>query len=123
MRKLLIAAALVSSAATAAPAFAQPGYGYGHGGPAWVQLRPRVEALLRDLDGVDRRIQFSIDRRLLSPREAFGLRNESNRIRFAITRQGRDGISEREFVNLRSRVDRLQMRLRFERSDRNGHRF
>ena len=125
MRKLLIAAALISSAATAAPALAQPGYGhgYGHGGPGWVQLRPRVDALLRDLDAVDRRIQFAIDRRMISPRDAFGLRNESNRIRFAITRQGRDGISEREFVNLRSRVDRLQMRLHFERNDRNGHRF
>ena len=123
MRKLLIAAALVSSAATAAPALAQPGYGYGHGRGDWVQLRPRVDALLRDLDEVDRRIQFSIDRRLLSPREAFGLRRESNQTRFAIIRHGRDGISEREFVNLRSRVDRLRMRLRFERDDRYGHRF
>ena len=48
MRKLLIAAALVSSAATAAPALAQPGYG--HGGPGWVQMRPRVDALLRDIN-------------------------------------------------------------------------
>src|SRR3954449_9904478 len=86
MRKLLIAAALISSAATAAPALAQPGYGHG---PAWVQLRPRVDALLRDLNTVDQRIQVAIDRRLLSPREAFALRRESNQIRFAITRQGR----------------------------------
>ena len=121
MRKLLIAAALISSAATAAPALAQPGYG--HGAPGWAQLRPRVDALLRDLNAVDQRIQLAIERRMISPREAFGLRNESNRIRFAITRQGRDGISEREFVNLRSRVDRLQLRLRFERNDRDGRRF
>jgi hypothetical protein len=120
MRKLLIAAALISSAATAAPALAQPGYGHG---PAWVQLRPRVDALLRDLNAVDQRIQVAIDRRLLSPRDAFALRRESNQIRFAITRQGRDGISEREFVNLRSRVDRLQLRLRFERNDHVGRRF
>jgi len=118
MRKLLIAAALISSAATAAPALAQPGYG--HGGPGWVQMRPRVDALLRDLNAVDQRIQIAIDRRMISPRDAFGLRNESNRIRFAITRQGRDGISDREFVNLRSRVDQLQLRLRF---DRGGRRF
>jgi len=120
MRKLLIAAALISSAATAAPALAQPGYGYGHGGPGWVQMRPRVDALLRDLNAVDQRIQIAIDRRVISPRDAFGLRNESNQIRFAITRQGRNGISEREFVNLRNRVDRLQLRLRF---DRGGRRF
>ena len=123
MRELLIAAALISSAATAAPALAQPGYGhggpgYGYGGPGWVRLRPRVDALLRDLDAVDQRIQIAIDRRMISPREAFGLRNESNRIRFAIVRQGRDGISEREFFSLRSRVDRLQLRLRFERDGR-----
>ena len=121
MRKLLIAAALISSAATAAPALAQPGYG--HRGPAWTQLRPRVDALLRDLNEVDRRIQFAIDRRQVSPREAVGLRRESDRIRFAIMRHGRDGISERELVNLRSRVDGLQMRLRFERHDRDGRRF
>jgi hypothetical protein len=82
-----------------------------------------VDALLRDLNAVDQRIQVAIDRRLLSPREAFALRRESNQIRFAITRQGRDGISERELVNLRSRVDRLQLRLRFERNDHNGRRF
>jgi hypothetical protein len=121
MRKLIIAAALLSSAVTAAPAFAQPAYG--HGRPGWVQMRPRVDALLRDLNDVDRRIQGAIYSRQVSPREAAGLRNESNQIRFAITRQGRNGISEREFVNLRSRVDRLQVRLRFERNDRNGHRF
>jgi hypothetical protein len=121
MRKFLIAAALLSSAVTAAPALAQPGYG--HGGAAWAQMRPRVDALLRDLNNVDRRIQAGIARRQVSPREAAGLRNESNQIRFAITRQGRNGISEREFVNLRSRVDRLQVRLRFERNDHNGRRF
>ena len=122
MRKFLIAAALLSSAATAAPALAQPGYG--HGRPGWSQQqRPRVDALLRDLNQVDQRIQAGIARRLVSPREAVGLRNESNQIRFAITRQGRNGISEREFVNLRSRVDRLQVRLRFERNDHNGRRF
>ena len=118
MRKLLIAAALISSAATAAPALAQPGYG--HGGHGWVQMRPRVDALLRDLNAVDQRIQIAIDRRMISPRDAFGLRNESNRIRSAIIRHGRDGISEREFVNLRNRVDQLQLRLRF---DRGGRRF
>jgi hypothetical protein len=123
MRKLLIAAALISSAATAAPALAQPGYGYGHGRGDWAQLRPRVDALLRDLDQVDRRIDFAVQRRMVSFREAQGLRRESNQIRFAITRQGRNGISEREFVNLRSRVDRLQIRLRVERNDRDGRRF
>ena len=121
MRKLLIAAALISSAATAAPALAQPGYG--HAGPAWVQLRPRVNALLRDLNDVDRRIQFAVARRQVSPREAAGLRAESNRVRFAIVRAGRNGVSEREFVGLRARVDRLQARLHFERNDHNGHRF
>lgn len=121
MRKILIAAALVSSALSAAPALAQPGYG--HGRPEWVQMRPRVDALLRDLDQVERRIQFAVERRAISPREAAGLRGEANQVRFAITRAGRNGISEREFVNLRSRVDRLQVRLQAERFDRNGHRF
>jgi hypothetical protein len=122
MRKILIAAALATSAiAAATPALAQPGYG--HGRPGWEQMRPRVDALQRDLNDVDRRIQFAVQRRTVSPREAMGLRAEAGQIRGAIARAGRNGISDREFVGLRSRVDRLQARLQVERNDRNNHRF
>src|SRR3954465_3892140 len=85
MRKFLISVAIVSTALTAAPALAQDygrqGYdqrddnrgdhrGDWNRGPA----RPAVNNLLRQLDQVDFRIQRSLQRRAISPREAYSLR-------------------------------------------------
>jgi hypothetical protein len=110
--------AVATATLAAVPAAAQ----YHQGRPGWQnngweQMRPRVDALQRDLDRVEQRIQFSLERRIISFREARSLRSEANDIRIGINRHGRNGISEREFVNLRARVDRLQARLRFERRD------
>lgn len=119
MRKLLVSIALATATLAAVPAAAQ----YHQGGRpgwqdnGWERMRPRVEALQRDLDRVEQRIQFSLQRRAISPREAYSMRREANDVRISINRRGRNGISEREFVNLRARVDRLQARLRFERRD------
>lgn len=118
MRKLLVSIAIATATLAAVPAAAQ----YHQGRPGWQndgwsQMRPRVEALQRDLDRVEQRIQFSLERRTISFREARSLRREAADIRIGINRHGRNGISEREFVNLRARVDRLQARLRVERRD------
>ena len=119
MRKFLISFALASATLAAVPAAAQ----YHQGRPGWQQnngwerMRPRVEALQRDLDRVEQRIQFSLQRRAISPREAYSMRREANDVRVSINRRGRNGISEREFVTLQARVDRLQARLRVERRD------
>src|SRR3954464_10479423 len=88
MRKFLISVALVSTALTAAPALAQdygrPGYGDHRNdwnrGPA----RPAVNNLLRQLGQVDLRIQRSVQRRVISQREAFSLRREANDIRVRV---------------------------------------
>ena len=121
MRKFLVSVALVSTALTAAPALAQdygrPGYGDHRNdwnrGPA----RPAVNNLLRQLDQVDLRIQRSLQRRAISPREAVSLRREANDIRVRVNVRGRNGLSGREFAQLQVRVNRLEQRLRIERRD------
>jgi Spy/CpxP family protein refolding chaperone len=122
MRKFLIAAALVSTAATAMPALAQPGYGHGqgrvwnNGGPS----RQQINELLRDLNQAENRIDRA---RGISRREAIGLRREAGNIRGQLNRAMRNGINNREFFALRAQVNRLEQRLRLERNDRDGRRF
>ena len=126
MRKFLISVALVSTALTAAPVLAQDygrhGYGdhrgYGDYRGGWD--RPAVNNLLRQLDQVEFRIQRSLQRRMISPREAFSLRREANEIRARLGYRSRDGLSGREFAQLQFRVNRLEQRLRVERRDRDG---
>jgi hypothetical protein len=123
MRKFLISIALASTVVTAAPAMAQ--YRDNHrvewnrGGPS----RQAINELLRDLDRAENRIDRSVQRRIISQREAFGLRRDANRISRQLNRADRNGISNREFAALRSEVNRLEQRLRFERNDRDGRRY
>lgn len=127
MRKFLIPALLLSTVVAVAPAAANHG-GYhrdrGHvewnrGGPP----RAAINELIRDLNRVEMRIERSVQRRIISPREAFSLRREANQIERRLHRAGRDGISHREFASLRTQVDRLEQRLRIERNDRDGRRY
>ncbi len=148
MRKFLISLAIVSTALTAAPAMAQT-YGQrspeqrdnrydgpqrdgryedqDRGGPNRGDFnggrRQAVFELSRDLDRIDTRIERSVQRGALSRREAFGLRRDANQIRFQLRRSQHDGISGREFGQLRFQVARLEQRLRHERNDRDGRRF
>ena len=119
MRKLLISAALATATiATAVPAtaMAQPGHGWQRGGPT----RGQVNELLRDLSRAEQRINRAPG---ISRREAMGLRNEARQIRFNLNLAVRNGINQREFFNLRSRVNRLEARVRMERRDRDNRRF
>jgi hypothetical protein len=134
MRKFLISAAIATATLAVVPASAQdygrPGYGrnddrgdrYDDRGD-WNRNgvnRHAVNNLLRQIDQVDRRIQFSAQRRILSPREAYSLRRESNQIRGQLGFRARGGLSGREFAMLQVRVNRLEQRLRYERRDRDG---
>ena len=140
MRKFLISAALASAALSAVPAMAQDygnhGYGqrddqrgYGDRGEHrgdWNRGgvdRRAVGNLLAQLNDVDLRIQRSVQRGVISPREAMGLRRESNQVRQRLAYASRGGISGREFASLQVQVNRLQQRLQFERRDRNDRRF
>ena len=119
MRKFLLSAALATATiATAMPAtaIAQPGHGWQRGGPT----RPQVVNLLRDLNQAE--AQISRNRRI-SPREAVSLRREAQQIRLRLNVAQRNGINAREFNDLRSRVSRLQIRVRMEARDRDNRRF
>ncbi|HEX8262849.1 MAG TPA: hypothetical protein VF547_08245 [Allosphingosinicella sp.] len=125
MRKILMSALMLSTVVAVAPAAAQYGHrDRGHhewnrGGPS----RQAINELLRDLRRAENGIERSVQRRVISPREAIGLRREANRIERRLSLAGRDGISHREFASLRMQVNRLQQRLRMERRDRDGRRY
>jgi len=120
MRKIILSLAAASAALTAAaPAAAQ-------GGP-WSYSQPWVrggeQRLLADLGRIDQRIAWAEQRRAVSPREAFGLRREANRIRQRIGWASRNGVNAREFERIREDIRRLHDRLRFERADRDWRRW
>lgn len=122
MRKLLVSVAIATATLAAVPAAAQYHSGRHHG---WQQRGPdrhAVGQLLGQLDRTEQRIQRSVRRGMISPREAFGLRREANQVRHRLHWAGRNGLSGREFASLRFQVDRLEQRLRLERRDRDGRR-
>ena len=125
MRKLLISAALATATiATAVPtaAMAQPGYG-------WQNRRgvdrAQIANLVRDLNRAEARIDRAGFQRRdgISRREAAGLHREAQNIRLRLNLAMRNGINQREFFDLRARVNRLEARVRFERNDRDNRRF
>ena len=130
MRKFLISIALVSTALTAVPAMAQErgrqGYDQrddhrGDNRGSWNRHGPSRQAineLLRDLNRAEARIQRSVQRRIISRREAVSLRREARQIRMRLNVALRGGLSGREFGELRVRVNRLEQRVRYERRDR-----
>ena len=121
MRKLLVSVAIATATLAAVPAAAQyrdHNAGWNQRGPG----RPAVNNLLRQLNRVDQRVNRSLQRRIISPREAFSLRRESNQIRTRLAVAARNGLNGREFANLQVRVNRLEQRVRHERRDRDGRR-
>jgi hypothetical protein len=123
MRKFLISVVLASTVLTAAPAVAQ----YRNPArPAWNQGGPSRQAineLLRDLRRAENLIERSVQRRRISQREAAGLRRDAHRIEVRLNQASRNGINGREFAALRVQVNRLEQRVRIERSDRDGRRY
>ena len=125
MRKLLISAALATATiATAVPtaAMAQPGYG-------WQNRRgvdrAQIANLVRDLNRAEARIDRATFQRRdgISRREAAGLHQEARNIRLRLNLAMRNGINQREFFDLRTRVNRLEARVRMENRDRDNRRF
>jgi hypothetical protein len=117
MRKFLASVALATAtiAAVAVPAAAEAQRSaYRPLGPS----RPAINELLRDLSRAENQIARAQQRRVISPREAISLRREANQIRGQLNRAARNGIGGREFASLRGQVNRLEMRVRIERRDR-----
>ena|SRR5215213_3036798 len=125
MRKILISALMLSTVVAVAPASAQYAGRRGNhvewnrGGPS----RQAINELLRDLQRAENGIQRSLQRRIISQREAMGLRREANQIERRLNLASRNGINGREFASLRVQVNRLEQRLRIERRDRDGRRY
>jgi len=133
MHKLtkIIAPALVAVVAlgTAGAASAQPfpgndrGYdrGYDHrderGTPA------RAEAIRSQINQLERRVERNDNRDRISEREAFGLRREVRDIAAQFRAFNRNGLDNREFRTLQTRIDRVKARLQVERHDRDGRRW
>ncbi len=129
MRKFLITAAVAAATvATAAPAAAQY-RGNDHNRGGWSQNdhrgynRQAVGQLHRDLAQVENRIERAAQRRAISVREYQSLRREAQNIRERLNRASRNGLNQREVNELRSRIDRLEQRVRVERRDRDGRRW
>ena len=125
MRKLLISAALATASVAAAlptAAIAQPGYGWQ--GRRGVD-RAQIGELIRDLNRAEARIDRAAFQRRdgISRREAAGLHQEARNIRLRLNLAMRNGINQREFFELRGRVNRLEARVRFERHDRDNRRY
>jgi hypothetical protein len=119
MRKLLVSVALATATLAAVPAAAQ------YNQPRWNQNGPdrrEVNQLLRQLDQVDARIDRQARRGAISQREAFALNRQARQIRNRLFRAGRNGLSGREFAELRVQIGRLEQNLRVERRDRDGRR-
>jgi hypothetical protein len=126
MRKLLVSVALVTAALASVPAAAQS---HGdRGRPVWNQQGPG-RAAVNDLIGDLNRAEGQIDRAArqrrdgISPREAAGLHREASQIRLRLNFALRGGVSNREFGDLRARVNRLEQRVRIERNDRDNRRY
>lgn len=122
MRKILISVAL--GAATVAgtvaiPAAAQAQRSWQH---PYGPTRGQINALVVDLSRAENRIERSVRRGFISPREAFGLRREARNIRVRLNVAARNGIGGREFASLRFQVNRLEQRVRMERRDWDGRR-
>jgi hypothetical protein len=127
MRKFIVSVALATATLAAVPAAAQSHGsnrhwddrgddrrgGYDHRGPS----RQAISQLIRELDQVDTRIDRQARRGNISRREAVALNRQANQIRNRLHRSGRNGLTGREFAELRVQVNRLDQRLRAERRD------
>ena len=113
MRTVLIslaaaASALVVATPASAQYFPQPqGYGYSggwHNSGQARALRMRINAIQRQINQLDRR-------NILSDREAYRLRNDSQRIEQRLRAVRQNGLNQRERYDIERRLARLEQRL------------
>jgi hypothetical protein len=127
MRKFLVAAAVATTALTAAaPAAAQYypaparqpyyGQGYNYGQNKWQLIRTYDARVAR----VQRAIERNDSRDRISEREARSLRAEARWLRDRVRRLSSSGINHRERRELDVRIGRLEQRLRVDIRDDNG---
>ena len=121
MRKVLITVAAAASAlAIATPAAAQyysapppPGYGHnnGYNGYGYNNRYGAVRSLQVRVDRLQQRIARFDSRDRISEREARNLREDSRDIERRLRKSGRNGLNQREYAVIDSRIRRLEQRI------------
>lgn len=115
MRKFLISAALISIAATSAPAAAQynagrSAYGYNNGYNARAG-----QAIDSQVQQLHQRIDQMYQRRLLSNNEVRKLHSEAEKVQRRHYDYARNGLSPNEHRDLMNRIQNLRQRIQRER--------
>lgn len=121
MKKLLIPALAVASAAlpAAAQSYDRHGPSRGHG---YEQNYNGWSAIAQRKHNLDRRIDQGVRTRQLSNREASRLKDELNSLVRLERSYMRGGLTRWERQDLDRRYDRLSAKVRYERNDYNGRR-
>lgn len=102
--------AITSTALLATPAAAQ----------TW-RVAPSVQQQIRsDINQLDRQIERSQQRRVISQREAQSLRRDALQLRRTLIRFSRNGLDRTEVRQLEISVNQVRQRLRLERRDWDG---
>lgn len=83
----------------------------------------RHDMFRADINDLRRDINRTAARRMISPREAAGLRNEVFGIQRLHALYARNGLNRREANMLERRIDQVKIALRSERHDRDGRRY
>jgi len=109
-------AALGMGAATSASAWEAPRHNAGHNTPM------RNAEIRSEINGLRAQIDRAVARRMISQREAIGLRRDAAAVQQLYARYARGGLTNQEVRVLKSRVDHIQAALRMERRDRDGRR-
>lgn len=124
MKKMMIPVLAVAAVSMAVPAAAQS---YGHygpsRGPAYQQNHGAWQSISQRKYNLDRRIDQGVRTRQLSYREASRLKAELNSLVRLEMQYSRNGLNRAERVDLDRRYDRLAIKVRAERRDRDGRRW
>jgi len=112
MRKIMLSIVAASAAFSAVPASAQ----------AWRVQPVAARQIQGDIAQLTNQISRAQQRRVISAREATGLRREALQIQRTYNRFSRNGLDRSEVRQLESQVNNLRQRLRLERRDWDGRR-
>ncbi len=125
MRKTVLAAVLstlVAGVATPALAHDTGRYHYGNRVEAAYITPGRNADVRRDIWQLDESINRAQRNRVISPREAQGLRRDLQNLKDDYNRYARRGLSANEYRSLEGKVSQMRYRLQVERRDRDGRR-
>lgn len=120
--KIMISALVAgASLAAAAPASAQPypqqRYDRGH------QYYGNANAIARQIQQLQYRVERNDGRDRISEREAAGLRRSINDLNRQFRDYNRNGLNQRETRILQDRIAQIRSRLQYERRDNDGRRW